>query len=129
MVSTIDGGHYWGWWMVRRHRRFWSDEEKRRIVAQAQSPGVSVSVVARRYDVNANLVFKWRRDPRYRPPAKEAASFLPVEIAPDRPALMAEAVVLGGTVEIELVCGTRLRVDARIDEVSLTRVIRALRAV
>jgi transposase len=115
--------------MVRRHRRFWSDEEKRRIVAQARSPGVSVSVVARRYDVNANLVFKWLRDPRYRLAAEEAVSFLPVEIAPDRPAPVAEAPVPSATVEIELACGTRLRVDARIDEASLARVIRALRGV
>ena len=42
----------------------WSDDEKRRIVAQSYAPGVSVSVVARRYDVNANLIFTWRRDPR-----------------------------------------------------------------
>ncbi|MGF1624015.1 MAG: transposase [Alphaproteobacteria bacterium] len=40
--------------MARRQRRFWSDEEKRRIVAQARLPGVSVWQVARRYDVNAN---------------------------------------------------------------------------
>ncbi len=32
---------------------------KRRIVAQTRVPGVSVSQVARRYDVNANMVFKW----------------------------------------------------------------------
>ena len=115
--------------MVRRHRRFWSDEEKRRIVAQARAPGVSVSVVARRYDVNANLVFKWLRDPRYRLPVGEAVSFLPVEITPDRPAPAAEAPALGAAVEIDLACGTRLRVDARIDEASLTRIIRALRAV
>ena len=113
--------------MARRQRRLWSDEEKRRIVAQTRSPGVSVSVVARRYDVNANLVFKWRRDPRYRPLADELVSFLPVEIAPDWPAPVAESP--GATVEIELACGTRLRVDARIDEASLARVIRALRAV
>ena len=62
--------------MVRRHRRFWIDEEKRRIVAQTRSPGVSVSVVARRYDVNANLVFKWLRDPRYTPAADEAERYL-----------------------------------------------------
>jgi transposase len=37
----------------RRRRRVWEDEEKRRIVAQTQVPGVSVSQVARRYDVNA----------------------------------------------------------------------------
>lgn len=71
--------------MVRRQRRFWSDEEKRRIVAQTRTPGVSVSFVARRYDVNANLVFKWLRDPRYRLPVGEAVSFLPVEIAPIGP--------------------------------------------
>ena len=115
--------------MARRQRRLWSDEEKRRIVAQTRSPGVSVSVVARRYDVNANLVFKWLRDPRYRPPTDEAVSFLPVEISPDRPAPVAEAVAPGATVEIDLACGTRLRVDARIDEASLARVIRALRGV
>ena len=45
--------------MKRRKRRFWDDDEKHRIVAQTRVPGVSVSQVARRYDVNANLVFKW----------------------------------------------------------------------
>ena len=53
--------------MARRTRRFWSEEEKRRIVAQTYAPGVSVSQVGRRYDVNANLIFTWRRDPRYKP--------------------------------------------------------------
>jgi len=113
--------------MARRQRRLWSDEEKRRIVAQARLPGVSVSIVARRYDVNANLVFKWLRDPRYGLSADEAVSFLPVEIALDRPASVAEAPLPGATVEIELACGTRLRVDARTDEVLLVRLIRALR--
>ena len=41
-------------------RRRWSEAEKRRIVAESYQPGVSVSVVARRNDVNANLVFNWR---------------------------------------------------------------------
>ena len=43
--------------------------------------------MARRYDVNANPIFTWRRDPRYRPAADagEAPSFLPVEAAPDPP--------------------------------------------
>ncbi len=51
----------------QRMRRRWSQEEKRRIVAQTLMPGASVSQVARRYDVNTNLVFTWRRDPRLRP--------------------------------------------------------------
>lgn len=36
---------------------FWSDDEKRMICRQTRVPGVSVSQVARRFDVNANLVF------------------------------------------------------------------------
>jgi transposase len=46
----------------KRRRRLWSEEEKRRIVAEATEPGASVSVVARRHDVNANMVFTWRRE-------------------------------------------------------------------
>lgn len=63
-------------------RRFWSAEEKTRIVGQARVPGASVSQVARRYDVNANLVFKWLRDPRFGG-VSEGSRFLPVEVFPD----------------------------------------------
>jgi transposase len=38
-----------------------SDEEKRRIVAETLEPGASVSIVARRHDINANQLFTWRR--------------------------------------------------------------------
>ncbi len=31
------------------------------IVAETRAPGASVSVVARRHDLNANLLFKWNR--------------------------------------------------------------------
>ena len=37
------------------------------IVAQSYAPGVSVSAVPRRCDVNANPIFTWRRDARYKP--------------------------------------------------------------
>jgi Transposase/IS66 Orf2 like protein len=42
-------------------RRRWSEEERRRIVAESFEPGASVSVVARRHDLNTNLLFTWRR--------------------------------------------------------------------
>ena len=48
----------------KRVRRSWAEAEKLMIVAQTRMPGVSVSQVARRYDVNANMVFKWRRQYR-----------------------------------------------------------------
>jgi transposase len=66
----------------RRARRSWLDDEKRRIVGQTKVLGVSVSEVARRYDVNANEGFNWLRDPRFQPSeaAGAAAMFLPVEM-------------------------------------------------
>lgn len=42
----------------RRHRPI---EEKRAIVAEASAAGASIAEVARRYSVNANLVFHWKR--------------------------------------------------------------------
>lgn len=69
-------------------KRFWADEEKRSICAQALAPGVSVAQVARRYSMNANLIFKWLKDPRFSPAAgetpiapEEGSFFLPVEIS------------------------------------------------
>ena len=69
----------------RRKRRLWDDDEKCRIVAQTRVPEVSVSQVARRYDVNANMVFKWLRDPWFKPPEEEGSRFLPVEVIVEPP--------------------------------------------
>jgi transposase-like protein len=50
-------------------RRSWSADEKRRIVEESLRPGASVAVVARRHDLNANLLFTWRRQVRTAEPA------------------------------------------------------------
>ena len=47
--------------MGHPHRRRWTAEETRRIVEETRAPGSSVSMVARRHDLNANLLFKWKR--------------------------------------------------------------------
>ena len=62
--------------MARRTKRLWTDEEKRTICFQTTAPGVSVAQVARRYAVNANLIFKWLRDPRFAPEAEAGSSSL-----------------------------------------------------
>lgn len=70
-----------------RKKRFWPDAEKRLVCAQALTPGVLVARVTRRYAMNANLIFKWLKDPRFSPErdnvdaAADATPFLPVEIA------------------------------------------------
>lgn len=42
-------------------RRLRTLEEKRSILAEASRPGASVAAVARKHELNVNLVFAWRR--------------------------------------------------------------------
>ena len=46
---------------AKRRNKRWPEALKREIVAATRERGASVSVVARRYNVNANQVFSWRR--------------------------------------------------------------------
>ena len=110
----------------RRKRRVWSDDEKRMICGQTRVPGVSVSQVARRYDVNANLVFAWLRDPRFADAdAADIARFLPVEIVAEAKAPIADCAI-EGHIEIELAGGHRMRISGSYDPETLVRLIRGL---
>jgi transposase-like protein len=42
--------------------RYWAVQDKRRIVEETFVPGASVSVVARKNDMNSNMLFRWRRE-------------------------------------------------------------------
>ena len=117
--------------MARRTRRLWTDEEKRSICLQTTAPGVSVAQVALRYTVNANLIFKWLRDPKYRPKpgtgSEEAGlRFLPVEIVADAKAPVAVPAVVANHIEIELAGGHRMRISGGYDPEALARLIRGL---
>ena len=104
----------------------WSIEEKRLIFGRARLPGVSVSQAARRYDVNANLVFTWLRDPRFADGSGEVASFLPVEIAQGRSSIRPSPGE--GRIEIEFAGGHRLRIVGGYDPEALARLLRGLSA-
>src|SRR5689334_4508832 len=86
---------------LRRRRRYhsWPEALKREIVAAATAPGASISAVARRYDVNANVVFTWRR--RFAAAPTTAPQLVPVVVRPDPPNAAVRAND-GGTIEIEL---------------------------
>jgi len=117
-----------------RRRRSWSVDEKRRMVEESLEPGASVSVVARRYDINANLLFSWRR--LYQDGLLTAETALvPVQI--DQPPVAVAAPMLErrssapprsrpGMIEIELTSGTRLRLRGSIDADVLRQVIDVL---
>ena len=102
-------------------KRFWSDEEKQSICDQARGPGVSVAQVARRYALNAHLIHKWLREPRFASvdEAEDAdAAFLPVEIegktysASDPLAVpVLDAPVTAQRVDITLPDGRRILLD------------------
>ena len=114
----------------KRRRRLWSEDEKRRIVAEAMEPGASVSVVARRHDVNANMVFTWRRELGAEvSDAADAAitTFVPAVIgtAPVMAASTARS-SLTSRMEIALGGGIRVIVGADVDAAALARVIKVL---
>ena len=78
--------------MSKGKKRFWSNDEKREICTQTRIDSASVAQVARRYAVNANLIHKWLRDPRFTALADDPtdyvdAAFLAVEINEGRPVI------------------------------------------
>ena len=110
----------------RRNKR-WPEALKRQIVAETRRPGSSVSMVARRYDVNANQVFKWRRQYEVGSPERDVR-LVPVSV---RASVGAAAGDLpragGGTIEIELKSGARVRVSGAVDGAALSQVLEQLK--
>lgn len=119
-----------GFGVARRTRRLWSEDEKRSICLQTMVPEVSVAQVARRYELNANLIFKWLRDARFAPGSIQSVGdgpcFLPVEIVGG--AAHAEKRTSGseGRIEVELAGGHHLRIIGSYDPEALARLIRGL---
>jgi transposase len=94
-------------------RRRWSDEQKRAIVAESLAPGAVISEVARRADVGAGQIYRWRKEL-----GAVVNGFAPVLIAP--PATLADGAVHGEpAIEVEfagksLPSGSDPRVRVRI---------------
>ena len=137
-VSEDESGAEGGGSVGRRRRR-WSEAQKRQIVAETHELGVSVPMVAQRYNLNANQVFRWRRLFREPERAGGAGRFVPVvvEAAPSQEpdaATMSppsESVVAGGQpatgrMEIVLASDRRVIVDRTVDGAALARVIAVL---
>jgi transposase len=109
-------------------RRYWKKDEKRRIVAESFSDGASVAEVARRYGLNANLLFTWRRQlAATQREANAAPAILPVTIAPSPPLAREAAPEASGRMEITLSGGEKIVVGADVETAALARVIKALR--
>lgn len=113
------------------------------MVAEMDAPGASASAVSRRYDVNTNLLFKWRREIAVMD--GDSGTDLVALGVVDRDGdvrLVSDAMTSpadvgdrelsntshgSGKMEIGLSDGTLVRVDATIDEHALGRVLAALK--
>ena len=119
---------------IERRRR-WRIEEKIRIVAESQQPGVTVADVARRHDVSRGLVWTWRRQARRG--LLRAPEFLPVRVteAPTASAPICSPVSMASRgpepgdhrIEIILPNGTTIRVGHEVSVATLRRVMAASR--
>jgi transposase len=108
-------------------RRRWSEEQKRAIVAASLAPGAVVADVARRADISAGQIYRWRQELRA---TAAAAGFTPVLIASaesaaapaeDGPTFGAEPAI-----EVEFVGKVRVRIPGSVSAALAAAVIKAL---
>ena len=117
----------------RQHDRAFKEE----LVRESLQPGASVSAIALRNGINANMLFKWRREHVRAAGDTPPAVLLPIEVAPATevmsiPTSAAPAPSSSrptprtGVIELEF-AGAQLRLRGAVDEDSLCSALRALR--
>ena len=123
----------------RRTRRLHERAFKEELIAQSLVPGAAVAGIAMKGGINANLLFKWRREHvrAMAVSAPTAAMLLPVCVIGEAasPSSVQPAVRVGpatdrssppSVIEVEI-AGARLRLRGAVDETALSIVLRALR--
>ena len=98
-------------------RRRWSEEQKRAIVAESLAPGAVVREVARRADVGAGQIYRWRKELR-----AVANGFAQVLIAAaEGPRAVAEPAI-----EVQFADKVRVRIAASVPAELAAAVTKAL---
>jgi transposase len=121
----------------KRVRRHWTTAMKRRIVREAEKPGVVRLEVAQRHGVHASMLNRWRTELRSRSTsgkkAVRKARLLPIRVstpraarAASRPAPAAMAVAAGGMIEVAFPAGQRVIVRGVVDGSLLRAVLEEL---
>jgi transposase-like protein len=104
-----------------RRRRTWSADQEQRIIAASFAPAASVAGVARRYGLNANMLFTRRRRDRRAGGGNdgEPVNIVPVRVAEATPTAIATAPGSMGQMEIVLAGGERIIVGPDVDATAL----------
>ena len=110
----------------------YTDDFKRKLVAESSADGVSVPMVAQRHGVLDNRIYAWRGDPRFQPDDTDAPAFTPVEIADmdiaDTPASSDTSILSVPHIEITLENGRKLSVSDGVDACFVLELARGLAA-
>lgn len=113
---------------LRNGKQIYFSAFKAWLVEQAGRPGASVSGLALRNGVNANLLRHWMKLGHWQPGTQ---ALLPVTVLAQQPCAdvvaTTSAQLSTGTVEIEL-CGAVIRLSGQVDAAQLRTVLTALRA-
>lgn len=94
---------------------------------------MSVARIARKYGINANQVFQWRRlqrDGLLGPALANSVKLLPVSVIEERESLKAEALAAPasvGRIHIELSGRGSIRLEGDVDAATLRLVLKSLR--
>ena len=124
---------------ARPLRRQYAATFKRELVERSLQPGASVSGIALENGINANVLFKWRREHLRRAgsgvqrESTEHAVLLPVKLSesvapPRQESTPPRASMPTGVIEIEL-GAARVRLRGAVDEANVRCVLQALRAI
>ena len=115
-------------------RRKWTTEEKAALLAEVESGGGSVAIVARRHGMAESVLYNWRAAWKAATSMLGASSagFIPLGriagLAPrERGTLTRAGHDAPGGIEIALPNGARISVDSFVDEQALSRVLRAMK--
>jgi transposase len=127
-------------------RRIWNAHEKAALLAEIDAEGGKVRLVARRHQISESLLYNWRSARKAAAVAigaPENVQFLPVGVIdsprPASPPMLSPpcpepasqqplpAEGKAGSIEITLPNGTRVSVDAFVNEKALSRVLRAMK--
>lgn len=117
-------------------RRHFAAEIKRQIVEETCQPGMTVSEVARRYNLNPGLIFNWRRECGLS--TSQQNKFVPVRViengaepeairfeTPDTLAQSPDTALQPG-LELQLLSGRRVRFDGKMNPSTMRLLIAAL---
>ena len=105
-------------------RRRWSEEQKRAIVAASLSPGAVVSEVARRADVGAGQIYRWRKELRAATDGFAAVLIGPPDMTVGSAA--DTAVCSEPAIEVEFAGKVRVRIPGSVPTALAAAVVKAL---